>query len=138
MAQKMRDEKAADRRNVTEKEDASRNIRWVDTSVKQKPFSQDDEAENHTGAGWGISGRRKWRQWIQAVLLRNQLESPTENKRDKSWEVALRREEESLDKQLRVIKERADLEQVETCNELGRQTSSNLLWHQFAWVGNSL
>lgn len=41
-------------------------------------------------------------------------------------EKALKRKEECLDEQLRVIKERADLEQVKKYNELEKQTSINL------------
>lgn len=122
MAPNIRDEEVPERRQIAEKKDESRKVSWAETGVKHKLFSWGNGARNHTGAGWGMRGRRKWRQWIQMILPRNL----SENKRDKSWEGALRREKKSLDKQLRVVKERAHLEQVKQYNELGRQTSINL------------
>lgn len=52
-------------KNVAKKKDDRRNAHWVNTEVKQKLFSCGNGGRYHTGAGWGMSGRRrKWRQQI--------------------------------------------------------------------------
>lgn len=83
------------------------------------------KARNHTRAGWGLS---KWEEEMERVNVDTAPwevcpELLTENKRNKNWEGDVGREGNSLDKQLRVIKERTDLEQVKNImNGVGRKT----------------